>query len=52
VPLCEGGADAYENLQWITSAMAKVKDQQDIARCREMRRAARSMEMMDREEVR
>ena len=37
-PLCAGGADAVENLQWQTVEDAKVKDKQEWERCRVIRR--------------
>lgn len=33
-PLCAGGADAPHNMQWQTTADAKVKDRAELAQCR------------------
>jgi hypothetical protein len=37
-PLCAGGADDPSNMQWQTTAEAKVKDKQEWARCRAMKK--------------
>ena len=34
MPLCAGGADAVENLQWQSVADAKAKDKIERAQCR------------------
>ena len=34
VPLCAGGADAAENMQWQSVADAKAKDRLEAAQCR------------------
>ena len=34
VPLCAGGADALNNMQWQTAADATVKDRAERAQCR------------------
>jgi hypothetical protein len=33
IPLCSGGADSPDNIQWITREAARIKDRADIARC-------------------
>lgn len=38
VPLCAGGADKPENMQWQTVAAAKAKDKQEWAECRALRK--------------
>jgi len=38
LPLCAGGADAPENLQWITAAQAREKDRRDQQHCAALRR--------------
>lgn len=38
IPLCAGGADAVENLQWQTKKDAAAKDKLEWAECREVRR--------------
>ncbi|MCR4331763.1 MAG: HNH endonuclease [Sulfuricaulis sp.] len=38
VPLCAGGVDRPENMQWMTIPDAKAKDRIERAQCREMRR--------------
>jgi hypothetical protein len=40
IPLCAGGADAPANMQWITRARAREKDQEDIRYCAWLRRHA------------
>lgn len=37
VPLCAGGADSVENMQWQTVQEAKAKDLQEWAQCRAAR---------------
>lgn len=37
IPLCAGGADAVDNMQWQTKANAGVKDRQEWAECRALR---------------
>lgn len=37
VPLCAGGADAVDNLQWQTEADAAAKDRREWAQCRAKR---------------
>jgi hypothetical protein len=39
VPLCAGGADKPENMQWQTVADAKAKDKLEWAQCRSLRQA-------------
>ena len=34
VPLCAGGADRVENLQWLTVHEHRRKTKRDVARCR------------------
>lgn len=40
VPLCAGGADRPENMQWLTVAEHKAKTRQDVRGCRAGRGAA------------
>lgn len=40
-PLCAGGWDAVENMQWQTVAEAKDKDRSEHAKCRTLRRLRR-----------
>src|SRR5205085_4202303 len=37
-PLCAGGRDHPDNMQWQTVADAKAKDREEIRRCRSMKR--------------
>lgn len=39
-PLCAGGADKPENMQWQTVAAAKVKDKEEWRTCRELKKRA------------
>lgn len=39
-PLCAGGADAPENMQWQTIEDGKLKDRRERALCHAMRRAS------------
>lgn len=39
LPLCAGGADAPSNMQWQTSADARMKDQREARECLALRRA-------------
>jgi hypothetical protein len=39
MPLCAGGADKTENLQWLTVADHRVKTQKDLRVCRYLRKA-------------
>jgi hypothetical protein len=41
VPLCAGGADHPQNMQWQTVAAAKAKDREEHAQCRALRKANR-----------
>ena len=38
-PLCAGGADAVENLQWITKEAHKEKTRIDVRNCMSIKRA-------------
>lgn len=38
IPLCAGGADAVENLQWITKEAHKAKTRIDVRECRAMKK--------------
>lgn len=38
IPLCAGGADRPENMQWQTVNEAKAKDKTEWAECRALRR--------------
>jgi len=38
-PLCAGGADAVENLQWITKEAHKAKTRIDVRNCMSIKRA-------------
>ena len=42
VPLCAGGADRADNMQWQTVAVGKEKDLLVAAFCRDLRKAERS----------
>lgn len=42
MPLCAGGADRPENMQWQTVAVAKEKDLLEVAFCRDLKRGERS----------
>jgi hypothetical protein len=33
IPLCAGGADAASNMQWQTTAQAKIKDREERRQC-------------------
>lgn len=37
VPLCAGGPDHPDNLQWQTVAAAKAKDREEMRECRRLR---------------
>jgi hypothetical protein len=37
-PLCAGGVDAPQNLQWQSVEEAKAKDRLELARCRAMKK--------------
>lgn len=37
IPLCAGGPDTPENMQWQTIAEAKIKDKDERATCKKMR---------------
>lgn len=37
-PLCAGGLDRPENMQWQTIAEAKAKDRVELAECRSLKR--------------
>lgn len=39
VPLCAGGADKPENMQWQTVEDAKAKDKLEWAQCRKLRKS-------------
>lgn len=39
IPLCAGGADRPENMQWQQLAESKIKDRQERQACRELKRA-------------
>ena len=41
VPLCAGGADAPGNMQWQRKAKSKLKDKQEWAQCRALRKGRR-----------
>lgn len=38
-PLCAGGADNPENMQWQELELIKSKDKQERQQCRELRRS-------------
>jgi hypothetical protein len=38
IPLCAGGADSVENMQWQTTTEAKLKDRAERKMCRALRR--------------
>jgi hypothetical protein len=38
VPLCAGGADAPQNMQWQSAAEAKAKDKLERSQCAELRK--------------
>lgn len=38
-PLCAGGADSTENMQWQAVDEAKAKDKEEWRQCRELRRS-------------
>jgi 5-methylcytosine-specific restriction endonuclease McrA len=38
VPLCAGGADSPENMQWLTKSAHKEKTRRDVFECRMARR--------------
>ena len=40
VPLCAGGADRADNMQWLSVAGHKVKTRQDVKSCRARRPAS------------
>jgi len=40
IPLCAGGADSVENMQWQTTTEAKRKDVDERKMCRALRRPA------------
>lgn len=42
-PLCAGGADRPENMQWITREDHRFKTLVDVRECRKMHRPARPM---------
>lgn len=40
VPLCAGGADAPENMQWQDLAASKMKDKEEWRTCRRLKKQA------------
>jgi hypothetical protein len=38
VPLCAGGPDAPNNMQWQTVAAAKAKDREEMRQCRALKK--------------